>query len=257
MAVLDLTEQGLRVDDVELATLLMHAAAAGEPLPSPRPEPSIAASLALADAGVLVDGTLGPIVARVVGILTQPALEMHLECYVVAATYFLDVAVTRDGAVLSRTTEDGLTELLCVDLDRTPFAILRAVGLGARPDPPQATPIILPSTVLADLGAHGDPDGADGAEALVAAGLSRGDAEAAVLLVLQRRLSFRITSLWRLSAEQLDTAEVTVVDGGKMGLWFSESDFTAGTTTLTPTSVRGVVEAVAALVPMQGIDPWG
>lgn len=255
MAVFDLEQQGLRLDDAELLALLARAAA---PEPMARPSELVAADAALTAAGVLVEGAMVPTAARIVAILGAPAMEMHLECYIVADTYALDVSITRDGAVLSRTTPEGLTELRCVELAETPLAILRAVGLGRRNDPPCDHPITVPAAVLTDLGGRGDADGTAGVEALAAAGLDRADGEIVVLLLMQRRLSFRLTALWRDGdgADELVSREMTVIDGGRMGLWFSEADPATSSARLTPTNVRGVVAGVTALTPVQTIAPW-
>lgn len=253
MAVVDIEHQGLRIDDAELLALLTRA---NVPQGTPWPAELVAADVALTDAGALIGGAMVPTVARIVSILGAPAMEMHLECFIVAGTYALDVAITRDGAVLSRTTEEGLTELRRVDVAETPYEILRSVGLGRRNDPPCDHPITVPAAMLAELSTTGEPDGPAGVDALVATGMDRADAELTVLLLMQRRLSFRLTARWREGDDDVASTEITVVDGGRMGLWFSVADPDTGSATLTPTTVRGVVAAVAGMTPVRTMSVW-
>ncbi|MGI8938873.1 MAG: ESX secretion-associated protein EspG [Iamia sp.] len=248
MAVLDVEQGWFRVDDLELLAL---AALEGPP-PPPELGPTVEldqARAALDEAGLIVDHAPAPTVAHILQIIDAPYLEIVIETFVVSEVRAHDIAVRPEGAVLRRLTPDGQVEMHAIDLRDLVPRLCRWLGVGPRPDPDCDHPIVVPVDVLpAVASTESEIDGTDGVAALEAAGLDHDDAETAVLVVLERRVSWRATAVWAAGPDTAGSRDLTVIDGGRMGWWFADPDPDAGTVTLLPTSAAAVARRLGDLI---------
>ncbi|MGH9245813.1 MAG: ESX secretion-associated protein EspG [Acidimicrobiales bacterium] len=264
MAVLNIEAEGMRLSEPEFAVLAAHAGGRTDRLRSLADDGAVAdetgtgtadhatlerAEIALRETGLLSDDGVAPLARHLLAIFTEPLIELHIETFVVSGLRHHRVAIHPDGAVVSGPTDDGEIELVAVPLRDLVPRLLRYLRLGPRRPPAWTTPISVPASVLPEVATAPAVTFGDGVGALVGAGMTEDEAETVAYVLLERRLSFRATSLWAPGPGESASRTVTVVDGGKMGVWFSEPDLSSGTTTLTPTTVPAVGDALVGLIP--------
>lgn len=253
MAVLDTRREWFRVDDLELLALAAHDG------PPPPPELGVTTRLdqartALREAGLVVNGALAPVVAHILGIVDAPYLDVVIERFVEGGVGVHDVAVRPEGAVLRRRTTGGdHTEMHAINLRDLVPRLCGHLEIGPRPEPGCDHPVVVPVDVLpAVAAAPGPVDGDDGVAALEAAGLTPDDARTAVLVVLERRVSWRVTTVWATGPGTTASRDLTMIDSGPMGWWFvdtdTDTDPDAGTVTLTPTAAPAVARRLGDLI---------
>jgi hypothetical protein len=86
----------------------------------------------------------------------------------------------------------------------------------------------------------------------LATGLTDEQADVVIDLCRERRLTWRVTSIWATSPDEVTIPTTSVIDGGDAGLWFVEverPDDPETTLTLLPTKPSGVWRRLLLLLP--------
>lgn len=252
MAVLDTPRRRVRLSTAELgvASLLVV-----EPTHAELDQPEALECLtALEKARVVRDRQLAGWVAELVAVVVAPQLRIAIETFAAERVVTHSVWATPEHGVLGSPGIDGSVELSPVEPMLIPWAIARAVGLGARPAPARATPFLLPARVLDQSYALLDAGDRTAAATLLAtdAGLDGGETDMLLELLRRRRMSWRASSRWAVREGEEQFRSVDVLDGGGSGLWFSSVDDHEAAdpmVTLQPTRPGEVWRRIVRLMP--------
>lgn len=222
MAVADPARCRLRMTDAELAAV----AALGRSGPAAEPESRQLLVDALAAAGVLTSGTAPAWVDDLLRGIAQPALRAVVETVTVGAPVVHRLWVNPLGAVLGAPVAEGVTELSWLDPVTTPYAIAQLLQFRRRPPPPAGTaPVRLPASRMAEIEKSLVASDAAGGGAPPAGqpagggGWTGRDAETVGGIIRQRRLTWRVSSVWADGPDRRRTASLSVIDAGAAGLW--------------------------------------
>jgi len=224
MVVLDTARRRVRLSPGELgvASLLVV-----DPTHAELDEPEARECLAaLEEARVASERQLSGWVAELVAVVVAPQLRIAVETFVAERVVTHSIWATPRHGVLGSPGPDGALELSPVEPVLIPWALARAVGLGARPTPARTTNFVLPARVLDQAYTLLDSGDRTAAAELVTGDgqLASDDAETLLDLLSRRRMSWRASSRWALSETDEQFRSLDVLDGGGSGLWFSSVD---------------------------------
>lgn len=253
MAVLDAARRLVTLSHRELAAATVVAGNGGGDQLRADLRPDMAA---LEEAGAVVDGSLVPAVAEIVGVVSRPQLRVTLETFV-AATVVLHAAwATPDVAVVGRSVADDSLEYSVTDPVSLPFALAALVGLGRRPTAGGGT--LTASVESLDAAAapaeNGELD--EARDRLAHHGVPTPTAGVLAGVLSARRLTWRASGVWMDEAGAVHTASVTVVDAGEAGLWRCEvegggQDGPGAAVSLRPMAPSHAWRALTDLLPVR------
>jgi len=200
--------------------------------------------------GALADGQLVGYVAELVGIVAAPKLRILLETFRAEQPVVHQIWATERHAVVGVSEPEDILELAPVEPALLYWEIARLVGLGARPPVVVERSFAMPNATLE--GVFRQLAGGEAAEADATlqreTALSAEERQAFLVLLLNRRISWRASSVWT-SGRGRETRTMTVVDGGEAGLWLSRVEGDLGenpTIALEPSrpsvAWRGLIE---------------
>lgn len=200
--------------------------------------------------GALVDGQLVGYVAELVGVVAAPKLRIIVETFRAERLVVHQLWSTEHHGVVGVSEADGVLELAPVEPALLYWEIARLVGLGARPPVVVERSFSMPNSALEAV--FGQLAGGDAAQADATlereTTLGAGERQAFLVLLLDRRISWRASSVWT-SERGRETRTMTVIDGGDAGLWLSRVDGELGenpTIVLEPSrpsaAWRGLIE---------------
>jgi hypothetical protein len=216
MVVADPARCRLWMTDAELAAVASFgrdgAAAAGEPRALLRE--------AFAAAGLLTGGVAPGWVDELLRPVAQPALRVAVETVTVGAPLVHQLWATPRDAVTGEPALEGLTELSWIDPVTIPYTIAQQVRLRRQPPPPEAAAIRLPTSRFAEV----EQRLAAGGPATVGQlphgnGLANGDVDALARIIRERRVTWRVSSVWADGSGDRRNASLSVMDAGGAGLW--------------------------------------
>jgi hypothetical protein len=246
-ATLDHARRRLRVTEAEVAALCT-VSSSQVAAPDGR-----AAWERLERSQVVVGEQLPGWVAEIGSVLAAPGLHVVVERHGTEAVVIDQLWATPDHAVIAEAADAGHVELSPLQTALIPYELARLVGLALRPEPPSLHPVTVPAAALTaaeEAVGSGDLDGAR--QALTDVGVADGDADTVADLLAGRRLSWRITSVWRSSPDDVVASMLVVVDGGAAGLWLSDAADIGDlrtTVTLSPTRPNEVWKRLLGLLP--------
>lgn len=254
MAAVDTPRRRVRLSAAELgvASLLVV-----EPTNAELDEPEGRECLAALEAARVVrNRQLAGWVAELVAVVVAPQLRVAIETFVAERVLTHSLWATPRHGVLGSPAPDGGVELSPVEPVMIPWAIARAVGLGARPTPARTTDFVLPARVLDEAYTLLDAGDRTAAAALLTAdgGLDGGETDTLLDLLSRRRMSWRASSRWAITEDDEQFRSVDVLDGGGAGLWFSSvADHEAADplVTLQPTRPGQVWRRIVGLMPVK------
>jgi hypothetical protein len=182
---------------------------------------------ALEAAGVVRNGAMVPYVARLLEVVAEPKLRIVVERYVAERVIADNVWAIERLAVWGSDVR-GATELRPVEVVLLPSEIMRAVGLGPRDSPFIDTSLCAPAATFARLEKLiAANDGTAAYAMLAVAGFDEAQQTILIKLMLDRRSSWRASSIWTDdSGERIET--VSVLDGGESGLWLTTHELDEG-----------------------------
>lgn len=172
--------------------------------------------------GALVGGELVGYVAELVGVVAAPKLRILIETFRAEGPVVHQIWATERHGVVGVSEPEDVVELAPVEPALLYWEIARLVGLGARPPVGVEHTFSMPNATLevvfAQL-ADGDAAAAD-ATLQDETALTDDERRAFLVLLLDRRISWRASSVWT-SERGRETRTMTVIDGGEAGLWLS------------------------------------
>ncbi|MGH3342028.1 MAG: hypothetical protein ACRDPK_03925 [Carbonactinosporaceae bacterium] len=187
-------------------------------------------------------------------LIAAPKLRVVIETFIAESEVTHSVWANEGDAVLGISDAPGVVELSRVEPVLIPWAITYVVGLGPRPKPELGAPVTLPSSALDAAFEAAVGGGRERAAAVLAeqTDLVAPAQHVVADLLVDRRISWRASSIWTDGSGETQTRTVTVVDGGRRGLWLSETDTLRvqdPPVRLEPTRPSNVWRRIVALVP--------
>lgn len=247
MAVLDPSRASVELSEDELS-----AAAA---LLADAPTDAVVLE-SLEAAGVVRNGAIMPYVASLLTVVAEPKLRIVVERYLAERVVVENVWAIESLAVWGAEVRGGATELRPVEPAVLPMEIMRAVGLGPRERPAIDTSLRARVATLERLEELLAADDREAADALLAEELDEAQRGVLTELMLDRRSSWRASSIWTDDSGQR-MESVCVVDGGNSGLWLTTHE-TAGAEPIVhlhPVAQSTVWDRIVNLMPWAAAEP--
>lgn len=247
MAVLDPSRASVELsqDELSAAAALLE----GEPTDEVVLESLVAG-------GVVRNGAIVPYVARLLEVVAEPKLRIVVERYIAERVVVENVWAVERLAVWGSEVRGGATELRPVEPAVLPMEIVRAVGLGPRDSAAIDTSVRATAATLERLEELLAAEDREAADALLAEELDDVRRRALIDLMLDRRSSWRASSIWTDdSGQRLES--VCVVDGGNSGFWLTthETDADEPMICLRPVAQSTVWDRIVDLMPWAAAEP--
>ena len=201
----------------------------------------------------MATGSLDPLVAGLVDVMTNPSLVVTTEVRLSSADTKSSPRLStfwRSGprAVIGQTDDRRRFQLLAIDPPLLPFHMAQAVGLVPRPHPRFRGSFDIPAATLSRLEelAATNPAGAE-AE-LAAVGVSPTWADRLLAALLLRRSLWTMESVWLGSPTGREESRLSVLDGAFAGYWRLGAG-PDSTIIVAPGSFDDLLARMAALLP--------
>lgn len=249
MAHLDPSRTALELDESELA-------AAGALLLAPDAdflsEPEVLAVIdKLETAGVVANRELQGYSARIVAVLAEPEFRVMVERFTTDYVSREFAAVRGEFGVWGVPTRDG-NEFTPIEPSLIAWACSRAVGLGPRAESKLSESVELRASVLQQLIDNLNELDIDANDALLdTEGMSSASRIVITKLLINRRSSWRVSSVWQNELGDYYSTSMAAIDGGDSGFWFSdhfETDSDDPHVRITPTQSGAIWERLVQVV---------
>ena len=258
MASVDLEAGRVRLTDREMAAAVLLAT---EPGNAQLKESVVMDDVArLTEAGLVKDGVLDPDLANLVTVVARPQLRMMLERVTPGGLAAYGVFATPESAVVAVPVEgdEPAVDYAAMEPAALPLTLFGLAQVGRRPVPRREGQVTLRQADLDAAGQAAEARDVAGLEAaLTRAGLEDPWRAAFARLLLERQGSWRLSGGWADAEGNKHLGSLTVVDGGKAGLWRVRLPPDADPNdpnvpiTVTPVAPSTVWKELLALLPLR------
>jgi hypothetical protein len=241
---IDHARRRLSLSESQLEALRLIAIARNETT-----DAAASAWMSLDEAGIAHDGRLPGWVVEVGAVLAEPGIHLVVELLATGEPEIHQVWVRPERSVVGHTDADH-TVLRCYETALVPMELLRLVELGPRPTGAADQPIAIDATVLDHATTAAQNGGHEPAEQILSrAGHDPSTARTLAKLLTERRLSWRVTAVWRTTEDTLTHDQLLAIDSGEQGIWLVDIDPEGPVVRLHPTPPSQVWRRLLSLLP--------
>jgi hypothetical protein len=178
--------------------------------------------------GLLARGTLDPLVATLLGVMTNPSLVVTVESAGARSLRLATIWGSHRRAVIGTTADQDQFELLQIDPELLPFHLAQITELSPRPAPPFHGAVSLPRATLQRVENLVPGNQRTAERELRQAGIADPWPDWILTALAHRRALWTIEAIW-LDGTDRQANRITVLDAGAAGYWTVRED-SAGTT---------------------------
>lgn len=198
--------------------------------------------------GLLARGTLDPLAATLLGVMTNPTLVVTVESAGARSKRLATIWGSHRRAVIGTTADQNQFELLQIDPELLPFHLAQITELSPRPVPPFHGATSLPRATLQRVERLVATDQHEAERELRQAGLADPWPDWILIALAHRRALWTVEAIW-LHRSDRQADRVTVLDAGTAGYWTVDEDSAGGKVTLAATDFDHLFHRCCRMLP--------
>jgi hypothetical protein len=198
--------------------------------------------------GLLVRGTLDPLVATLIGVMTNPTLVVTVESAGARSLRLATIWGSHRRAVIGTTADRDQFQLLQVDPQLLPFHLAQITELSPRQVSPFHGEISLPRATLQRVERLVASNQREAERELRQVGLADPWPDRILIALAHRRALWTIEAIWLDGPNRQDN-RMTVLDAGAAGYWTVSEDSAHGTVVLAASDFDHLLHRCCELLP--------